>query len=54
MVIHVIFDRTAFHIDTNEMRSAIIVVEGNGDDCIGHHSKKNSWRQDPNLWEKLF
>ena len=35
--------------DTKQMRSAIIVVEDNGEDCVGHHSKKDGKRQDPGL-----
>ena len=33
------------------MKSAITVVEGKGDNCVGHNAKKNSKRQDPNLWK---
>ena len=33
------------------MKSAITVVEGNCDNCVGHNTKKNSERQDPNLWK---
>ena len=40
-----------FIIDTNELKSVIVVVEDNGEDCIGHHNKKDGERQDPRLWE---
>ena len=32
-----------------ELKSAIIVVEDDGEDYIGHHSKKDGERQDPSL-----
>ena len=37
---------------TNKLKSAIfvVVVEDNGEDCVGHHSKKDDDRQDPILW----
>ena len=35
--------------DTKQMRSAIIVVEDSGEDCVGHHSKKYGKWQDPGL-----
>ena len=36
-------------INTNELKSAMDVVEVNGEDCVGHHSKKDGVRQDPSL-----
>ena len=36
-------------IDTDELKSAIDVVEVNGEDCVGHHSNKDGERQDPSL-----
>ena len=38
-------------IDIKEVKSAIIVVEDNGEDCVGLHNKKDSERQDTSpLW----
>ena len=34
-----------------ELKSAIIVVEDNGEDYVGHRSKKDGERQNPSLWE---
>ena len=42
-------DIIAYHRETNELNSAIVVVEDNGEDCIGHYSKKDGKRQDPSL-----
>ena len=36
--------------DTNELKSAIFVVEDNGKGCVGDNSKKDDKRQDPGLW----
>ena len=36
-------------IDANKLKSAIFVVVDNGEDCVGHHSKKHGERQDPIL-----
>ena len=33
----------------NERKSAIRVVEDNGEDCVGHHDKKGDDGQDPSL-----
>ena len=38
-------------ISMKEVKSDIVVVEGNGEECIGHTSKKYGGRQDPILWE---
>ena len=35
----------------NELKSAIVVVEDNGEDCVGDHRKKYGKRQDPSLWD---
>ena len=32
-----------------ELKSAVIVVEDNGEDYVGHHSKKDGERQNPSL-----
>ena len=39
-------------MDINGIGSAIIVVEDNGKDSIGQHSKKDDDRQDPSLWRR--
>ena len=44
-------DIIAYHRESNELKSAIAVVEDNGKDCIGHHSQKDGKRQDPSLWD---
>ena len=36
-------------IGNEEVKSAMIVVEGNGEDYIGQRSKKYGARQDPSL-----
>ena len=40
---------TLIIMDINEIESAIIVVEDNGEHSIGQHSKKDDDRQDPSL-----
>ena len=35
------------------MKLAIIVVEDNGKDGVGHRSNKDGERQDPSLWKYL-
>ena len=32
--------------DTNKLKSAIFVVEDNGEDCVGHHSKQDGEKQE--------
>ena len=34
---------------TNKTKSAICVVEDNGEDCVGHHDKKGDEGQDPSF-----
>ena len=36
----------------NKTKSAISVVEVNGDECVGHHGKKGDDGQDPSLWRR--
>ena len=36
----------------NKTKSAIYVVEANGEDCVAHHAKKGDEGQDPSLWRR--
>ena len=38
--------------DINKMGSAIVVVEDNGKQGIGQHSKEDDGRKDPSLWRR--
>ena len=40
------------HIWQNKAKSAICIVEYNGEDCVGHHDKKGDDGQDPSLWRR--